>query len=429
MKVLLVMIAILSLSTPSAAQNVTLAELESAARSADPRMRQLDIEAEQSELRLRALAAERRPVLSVEAQAQYQSDVIEFPFRLPGGAAPPSPPNDTYDASVRLEQSVVDPTLRARAAAERARLAETRARINTTLYGLRQEIGEAFFGAAALQEREAQIMTAIADLEARLRETRVSVAEGVALPSDAASLEVTLLARRQDAVLLRGQRRAALVRLAELSGRQIDIEQALVLPDVAGAVTKVRARLEKLRQRPEYEQFDRARERLEVQKSLVDAAERPRVAAFARAGYGKPGLNFLSNDFDAYWVAGVRLQWKPWTWGASERERRQLELQQESIKADEEAFSRTLRRTVQTDLASVDDLHAVLALDEKIVALREAIARETRIRYDERVVTAAELVAVETDVLEARLVRSAHRVELARAGSRLLTVLGVETPR
>ncbi|HUP47679.1 MAG TPA: TolC family protein [Thermoanaerobaculia bacterium] len=427
MKWTLITIAFTLLLPSIGAQELTLGALHEEAQAADPRLRQLELEARQSELRLRNLAAERRPSLSVEGQVQYQSDVVEFPFAAPGGGGAPSPPKDTYDAYVRLEQSILDPSLRARVAAEGARAAEAQARVETALFGLRQEVNEAFFAAALLQEREAQIGAAITDLEVRLRGAHLRVAEGVALPSEPATIEAALLARRQDALQLRAQRRAALGRLAELTGRHVALDQSLPIPDLAATVAAARARLDELRERPEYEQFARARERLEAQKDLVRAQEEPRLSAYGRAGYGKPGLNFLSDDFDAYWLAGIRLQWRPFNWGATGRERRQLELQQESIAAEEETFTRALRRSLQNDLATIDHLAEVLALDERIVGLREEIDRETKARFDERVVTAAELVDKNTDVVEARLLRAAHRVELAQAHARLLTLLGLET--
>ncbi|HEX6179486.1 MAG TPA: TolC family protein [Thermoanaerobaculia bacterium] len=426
MKAFVVLIA-LAVASGAAGQEIALGTLHDAARAADPRLRQLELEREASELRLLNIASERRPALTVEGQTQYQSDVVQFPFAAPGGAAPPTPPKDTYDAYIRLEQSILDPALRARVANERARLAEAQARLDTSLYGLRVEVNEAFFAAIALQEREAQIETAITDLEARLKEARARVAEGVALPSETATVEATVLARRQDALTVRAQRRGALERLSALTGRALSIDARLELPNLGAEVANIRARTDELRARPEYEQFARARERLETQKDIVRSQEEPRVSAYGRAGVGKPGLNFLSDELDAYFLGGIRVQWRPWNWGTNDRERRILELQQQSIDADEAAFSRTLNRSIQNDLAAIDGLEEVLALDDRIVALRELIERETRARYAERVVTAADLVDKSTDVLEARVARAAHRVDLVAARARLLTILGQET--
>ena len=68
-----------------------------------------------------------------------------------------------------------------------------------------------------------------------------------------------------------------------------------------------------------------------------------------------------------------------------------------------------------------------LAEDDEIVALRESIAAETRARFREWVVTSAEYVDRQTDVVSARTSRALHRVELAQARAHLLNTLGIET--
>jgi outer membrane protein TolC len=96
------------------------------------------------------------------------------------------------------------------------------------------------------------------------------------------------------------------------------------------------------------------------------------------------------------------------------------------VSTEESAFTEGLRRAIALDLATIDRLEAALASDEQIIELRERIARETRLRFQEGVVTSAEYVDRQTDVLNARLARAAHRVELAQARARFLTTVGVE---
>lgn len=404
-------------------------ELKSAfalAAAADPRVAQLQLEAEQTELRLQTIANERRrPSLTVEGQAQYQSQVVEIPFSVPGRAAPKAP-KDTLDGYVRFEQPLLDPTRDARIAAERARLAEAQQRVRVATYGLRQEVTDAFFAAALLQEKEAQLATVLTDLEARLNETRVRVDERTALPGDAAAIEATLLQRREELAELRANRKGALARLSEVTGKTLTLDDALVLPELASTFARAKADVATLRERPEFAQFARGRERLEAQKATIAANEKPFVSAYGRAGIGKPGYNFLDNEFNPYFIAGVRVQWKPWDWGARERERRVVELQQESLDADEAALARSFERAIQNDLATVERLSGMHETDDRIVALRELIENETAVRFDEQVVTAAEYIDKQTDVLEARLLRATHRVELAQAQARVLTILGVE---
>jgi outer membrane protein TolC len=426
MRAALALLLVLAGADARAQEEVELDAARRQARATDPRLRQLDLEAEQSALRLRNIEMARRPALSLEGQAQYQSDVPKFPFRPPDSSAPLLILKDTVDAHLAVEQPILDPTTKAKADAERARLAEAQARIRTTLYTLGYEVDDAFFAAALLQERETQVALAITDLEARLGEARLRVEEGSALPSEAESIEATLLPRRQDVIKLRAERRAALARLSELIGRPLTVDSRLALPDAGARVAEARANLDAIRVRPEFAQFARLREQLESQKRVVSAQEQPHLSAYGRAGVGRPGLDFLSHDVNPYWLAGVRLQWNPIRWGVPGREREALSLQQQSVQADEDAFARLLRRTVQQDLATLDQLDEAAPLDDRIVALRESIERETSARLAERVVTAAEYVDKQTDVLEARLLRATRRVERAQAQARLLTVLGLE---
>lgn len=406
--------------------SLRLPALQYAAAAADPRTRQLALLAAQSERRLLSLGAERLPTLTGEGQAQYQSDVVAFPFQLPGGQGVPTLPHDTYDAHVAVQQALLDPTRGPRRAAERAQLVEAQAGTRATLYALRQEVNDAFFAAASVDARLAALDATLVDLEARRREAAIRVKEGAALPSDTASVAATLLQRRQDAVQLRAERRAALSRLALLTNAPMRDGMRAALPDLTRAVAAARDGLDSARLRPEFAQFAATRERIAEQSALSAAQTKPRVSAFGRAGVGRPGLNFLNRDPDTYWVAGVQVRWTPFTWGTSERDREVLALQREIVETNEAAFARQVRRGVESDLATIDRLIDALTIDARIVALREGVEREARTRFGEGVITSADYVAREAELLAARVAREGHRVELVQAQARLLTTLGYE---
>lgn len=427
MKRVFIILTLAVSATAAAQQPVELRTAQQLAAEADPRVAQLQLEADQTALRLRTIEMERRPALVVEGQAQYQSDVVELPIRLPSGASPKMP-HDTVDGHVAVEQSLLDPSRTARIEGEKARLAEAQARIHTVLYGLRQDVNEAFFAAALLEERESQISTAITDLEARLHDANLRAEQKVALPSEPASIEAALLQRREDRDELRANRHAALARLSRLTGRDLTDDVHLVLPSLETQFAEARANADTIRRRPEFAQFARMRDRLDAQKKLIEAGQQPQVFAYGRAGYGRPGLNFLSDQFNPYWLAGIRVQWKPWSWGKTERDAKIIDLQKQAADTDEAAFARTVERSIESDLAAADRLAAAVNTDDRIVALRELIERETRARYDEHVITSSEYVDKQTDVLDARLLRATHRVELAQARARVLNLLGVEIP-
>ena len=402
---------------------VRLADLHARAVAADPRDAQRALLAAQSRLREATIAADRRPVLALEAQAQYQSDVARVPVTIPGI---PLPPHETYDTRLVASQRLYDAAVGARSAVERARLAQSTARVEVVLHAVRQMVNEAFFSALRAQVQGEELANGVADLEAQLRVAETRVREGAALGSEARTVRAELLRRRQLLVESEAARRVALEILTDLTGVRTDSTTTLAAPGLERQVDLARDALGRLRARPEFEQFARSRDVLATQQRLRAALDRPRVSAFGRAGFGRPGLNPLNDTFDTWWLAGVQLQWAPWTWGNGDREREVLALEQRIIETDERAFASAVGRAAAQDLASIDRLTAIVATDDEIIALREQIAGETRARFAEGAVTSAEYVDRQTDVLSARLARAIHRAELAQARARVLTTLGLE---
>ncbi|HEY2164723.1 MAG TPA: TolC family protein [Gemmatimonadaceae bacterium] len=408
--------------------SVRLSALLQQATATDPRQRQFPLSAAATGLRLANIDADKKPTLEVSGQAQYQSSVTTIPVRVPNFTVP-APPYDTYDAHLNAQQPLVSPTVAPRRAAERAQLAETQAELRVTLFSVRQDVNDAFFAALMAQEREAQVVVAIADLDARLRETAIRLREGTALPGDTAAIAATILQRRQDLAQSRADRRSALARLSELVHAPVVDSTLLVIPDLAAAVARAESIApSETHARPEFAQFEATRASLAAQEAVATAQDRPKISAFGRVGYWRPGLNVLASGFQPYFLGGLQFDWKPWTWGTTSRDREVLELQRQIATTNERAFTDQIARSVQPFLATMARLDTATALDDRIVALRAEIERETAAKLREGAVTASEYADRSTDLLTARLASAQHRVELAQARAGYLNTLGLEIP-
>jgi len=403
-----------------AKDSLRLAALLASMERSDRRAAQLPLLAEQSALRARSLDAERLPAVSTLAVGQYVSDVPS----IAGGA--PLVPYQQYDASLTVRQRLWDPTRGARRGVEQAQFEESEARVRSALWQERQAVSDAFFAALALDAERSSLAASITDLEARRQVAAQRVAAGLALPSEAALFEAELLRRRQSVDAVESDRRATVTVLASLSGISIDATAPVALPDLANDVAAARAVRDARRDRPEYAQFDASRAALAERAETVARQDLPRVSAFGRTGYGRPGINPLNQDFQHYWLAGVQVEWVPWTWGSSRRDREVQYLQSQILHREEMAFTAQLERAATRDLATIDRLERALAADDAIIALHERVLAETARRHEEGAVTAAEYVDRETDLLAARIARDLHRVRLAEARARFLTTLGQE---
>ena len=420
-------IVILFCSVPAIAQQpLQLADLQQAAVASDPRTRELALLESQSSLRLENLSKQWYPSTSVESLIQYQSDAPTTPLLTPDGRPFFSAPKDNYDFYGRIEQRLWDKGVGAQADVERAQLAEQQARVRTALFALRQQVNDAFFAAATLQQRLTVVSVTVTELEGRLREANARVREGTAVPADAAAIEATLLQRQQDADELRASIRGALARLATIVGRPIAPDAVPAVPDLASQFDGMRGQLQTLRARPEYEQFTRTRERITRQQDITSVQSQPKVTAFGRVGYGRPALDFIENQWEAYGVGGVRLQWNAWNWGSTGREREAQKLQSDITSAEEAAFTRSIAASVEGDLSTIDHLSRTLETDQRIIDLRASVEQTARARLQEGVLTASDYLSRDTELLQARIAQATHQVELAQARARVLTTIGVE---
>jgi outer membrane protein TolC len=411
---------------PSAGTPLQLADLQQAAIASDPRMRELSLLQQQSSLRLANIAKQWLPATSVEALAQYQSDAPATPLLTPEGRPVFAAPKDNYDVYGRIEQRLWDRGVGAQAAVERATLEEQQARVRSALFTLRQQVNEAFFAAATLQQRLDVVRATVTELQGRLDEATARVREGTALPADAGAIEASLLQRQQDADELRANMRGALARLSTIVGRPLAPDAVPMLPDLGPQLADVRSQLLTLRARPEYDQFEKTRQRIARQLDVTSAQAQPKVSAFGRVGVGRPALDFIQNEWELYGVGGLRLQWNAWNWGTTGREREAQRLQADITSAEEAAFTRSIAATLDGDLATIDHLVRALETDQRIIDLRSDVERTARVRLQEGVLTSSDYLARDTELLQARIAQATHQVALAQARARVLTTIGVE---
>jgi outer membrane protein TolC len=428
--VLAILVLTLTGRPASAQDTLSVERLQEAALRSDPRANQRALLRAATDLRLAVIAADRLPQLEINGQGTHQSDVTRPTFGIPGVTVPDFP-KDRWQTTLDMEQRLYDGgEVARRRELEEARHAESQAALDVALYDLRSEVNSAFFSAFLLEKRSAEYDALVADLDARLAAVRARVEAGTALGRDAAEIEAERVRAGLQRDEARASRRASLAILGDLVGEPIDTTAVLVLPTGEPERTQPAdlATVAALRRRPEFDQFRHSRARLDREVAYTSAENRPRLFAFGQAGVGLPGLDQFRQSSDAFYQAGIRVEWRPWTWRSAGRKAAAYRLQQDVVATEEKALGRRLARAVVTDLEDIGRLKTALADDERIVALRTEVERQARAQYDEGAITTPDYVETRTDVLEARLTLERHRVELAQARSRYLTTLGI-TPR
>ncbi len=409
------LLASMPLRALAAQDTLTLGTLHRLAESVDSRAAQRALLEEQSALRSTTLRRERLPALSATASGTYLSDVPS----LPGGAAL-GPLKEQFDSYVTARATLFDPTRGARTAVEQAQLAEAQAGVRSALWQQRAQVNDAFFGILLRQAQQRALDAAIADLTERRRVAQARVEAGAALASESALLEAEIVRREQLRREAQSEEGALRTVLASLTGRPISATTVLSAPTADETLPDA------ARDRPEFAQYASSRESLARREAVLGAQQLPRIAVVGRSGYGRPGLNALGRDFDTYYTIGVQLEWTPFNWGATAREREVQLLQQRIVDTYESHFSEALQRVVTAERARIEALETGLAADSAIITLRNQVLAETRLRHDEGEVSAADYVLRLTEALNATLDRDTRTLRLAEARARYLTTIGRE---
>jgi len=120
-------------------------------------------------------------------------------------------------------------------------------------------------------------------------------------------------------------------------------------------------------------------------------------------GYGNPGFNMLMDEFDTYYMVGIRLRWKPWDWHAARRNNLALNNQSTLIHMRQQAFELEQNRASLQLEGALSQHQQKLDKDAQIVELQAAIVKNYRARLKYGTVTAADYIAVLNGESRARL--------------------------
>ena len=130
--------------------------------------------------------------------------------------------------------------------------------------------------------------------------------------------------------------------------------------------------------RPELKLFDLQKKSFDVQEKLLTAKNLPRLSAFFQGGFGRPGLNMLDNDFQGYYIGGLRLSWNITGFYTYKNEKKMLANSQSMIDIQRETFLFNTNLTLKQQNADITKMQELIKTDKSIVTLRESVKNTTQ---------------------------------------------------
>ncbi|MEL7832461.1 TolC family protein [Fodinibius sp. Rm-B-1B1-1] len=419
MKVFLVLFLFFgSFQQPVPADSISLQYCYEQAEENYPIAKNMELQEKITDLNVSIAQTGYYPQVSVDGKASYQSEVTDI--SLPGGMGPPAVSKDQYEASVSVTQKIFN----GGAVGIRKKIEKTKGKqeIHSTeveLHQIRSQVDQVYFGILLSQQQSKVNGLLIEELQERLKSVRSQVKNGVLLSSQQYILEAELIKARQDSASIESNIRANYQVLSELIGQEVDSSIALILPELEVGYQSLQP------MRAEYDLFESTRRILKQQKELAETKKMPSISAYGSAMYGRPGLNFLNDDFHDYYMVGLKLRWNLFDFLNSNREMQALQIQQRKVTRNQQAFTKQLEASIGRMDEQISSLRENIERDKEIIGLRNKIVKESASQLDNGVITATEYVTELTQANKARLSLFINRVQLAEVQVKYLTTLGV----
>jgi len=394
---------ILLLSARAHAQTVTIDSLYILAEKNYPLIKRADLIRQTETYNIANLSKGYLPQVNVAAQATYQSDVTSVPLANTG-IEPLS--KDQYKAYADVSLRIYDGgAINAQKNVQRFTAALETANLQKDLYQLKERVNQMFFGALLLQTQIEQTNILINQLAETKARADSAVKNGAAFKSDADQLQSEILIQRQRIYNLQAGLTAYLQMLEAFTGEQINSVAMLVKPADRNIW------LIEENNRPELQVFEQVNKLYDTQIEFLKSKVKPNLSLFAQGGYSKPGLNLLKNQFDWFYLAGIRLNWNFSAVYTLKNERRLLQINQQDNNVQRETFlfNNHLTRIQQDNEKNKTD--RLIASDEEIIRLKESIRQAAKAKYDNGVITLNDYIKEINAVSQAKLNLELHKIQ------------------
>lgn len=423
MKQVFLYLLLIGLPFAAAAQeSLTITQCYEMARRNYPLIKQYALIEKTEQYNLANAAKGWLPQLAINAKATYQSDVTKLPFdaeqisALIPGFNIPTVSKDQYQVVAELNQTIWDGgMIHSTREATRAQATADKEQLESDLYALNERVNQLFFGCLLQEELLKQNALLQNELRINIDRIKAMINNGLANESDRESMEVELLNARQREVEIKAAREAYRLMLGTLigagdRGQGAGKESFVLLVPCTLPLAPANIASGDI-SRPELRALDAKAELADVRNRQINAGLMPRLGLFVQGGYGRPGLNMLKDDFEPFYVAGVRLSWNLGNLYTLKTDRKKVETSRGFIDLQREIFlfNTSLELTRQhTEIRKIDEL---LESDSRIVALRESIKKAAEAKLENGVIAVTDLIREINAEDMARQNIATHRIQ------------------
>ena len=405
----LILNCLLFVALPIAAlgQSITLDECQTKAKANYPLVKQYNLIEQTAQYNISNANKGYLPQVTLSAKGTYQSQVTKLPITIPNVTIP-GLSKDQYQAVVEANQVIWDGgAISAQKKITNANAEVEKQKLEVDLYALNERINQLYFGILLLKEQLRQNDILQNELQTNYNRVASYKQNGVANQSDLDALKVEQINAQQRGTELHITQKSYFIMLSALTGLTIDTKTELIKPEINLASLNTT-----VNHRPEIGLFDAQNKLFESQKELLNAGNRPKIGAFVQGGYGKPGLNMLTNAFSDFYIGGIRLSWNLSGFYTQKNNLNKIEVSKKAMDVQKETFLFNSDLKTKQQQTEIEKLKSTLANDDEIIRLRGNIKKSATTKVDNGTLTITDLIREINAEDQAKQLKSLHEIQL-----------------
>ncbi len=404
-------------------QGLALDDCYAKAENNSPLKSQLIAHQGMGELNAENKGAAWKPQVVLNGRMSWQSDVVSLDLDVPiPGFELPEMSKDWYKAYLDITQTIYDGGLiKASKEAELISSLVQQEKVKIDLFEIRTRVNGVFFSNLKLTSQIELAELRLTTLKKQKDKLKSAVENEIQHKSELLHLEAEMIKATQLIAQLKSSKNTSLHLLALLIGEDLGPEIQLEMPRTLVLKNKGFAN-----KRPELDLFSIQKQQLDLQSDMIQKTRRPRVYGFGQAGYGRPGLNMLSDAFDDWYMVGVGLNWKVYDWNETKRKRQLIDMQKDIVSSNEQNFLFQLELAQKSKWDEILTSQHMIESDEKILHLYKEIEQTASSRLANGVITSADYISKLNEMLEAELRLNQRQLEILQLKYEYLTLIGLD---
>lgn len=356
------------------------------------------------------------PKVTINGQFTYQSDVIDLDVGIPGISLP-SQSKDQYKTSIDINQLIYDGgAVKASKNIQHIKSAVDKQNVEIELFNLKKQLCELYFQAIILGKNLQSLEASKKTLNDKYNQVELLVNEGVLLQSNQLVLESELIKLSQTMNEIKYAKNAVLEAIAILTGISSKSFQ-LKIPEMPKKDSIPNSR-------PEKELFSLHQNQLELASKLKNTEKIPKLFGFGQLGYGKPGINMLNDEFDTYYLVGIKLSWNLGDWNKIQQEQKIFEHQSTLVQIEENAFEQSIKLELSKVKSTMNRLEETLEKDKQLIAVQNSIIKSYESQLNNGTITTSEYTEHINQLTLAQIKLNTHEINLIKACIDYNRVLG-----